>query len=170
MKLIGVINQFSLSFSEFWAARGARERTMLAAGALVVISGLFYILLVDPALTGRQQMQDSLPVQRQQVAQMREMAKEAAALAGKPAAPRIVLSNEMIASALARHGLKPKSVMLAGDQAKVQLAAVSFSGMLNWLTDIQRGALLSVSDANIVALAQPDMVDATITLRLPSHE
>jgi type II secretory pathway component PulM len=51
----------------------------------------------------------------------------------------------------------------------VQLAAVSFSGTLNWLDDMQRNALLSVTDANIVALAQPDMVNATFTLRLPKE-
>jgi hypothetical protein len=35
---------------------------------------------------------------------------------------------------------------------------------------VQKSALLSVVDANIVALAQPDMVNAIITLRKPSHE
>jgi type II secretory pathway component PulM len=42
--------------------------------------------------------------------------------------------------------------------------------MMNWLVEMQKTALLSVVDANIVALAQPDMVNATFTLRLPLHE
>jgi general secretion pathway protein M len=170
MKLAGLLDQSSLSFSEFWAARATRERTMLAVATLVVTFALFYILLIDPALTGRQRLNQNLPVQRQQVAQMQAMAKEASALAGKSAAPQIVLSKENIEAALARNGLKPQSVMLTGDFAKVQLAAVSFSGTMNWLDDMRRTALVSVSDAAIVALAQPGMVDATITLRLPSNE
>ena len=164
------MDRSSLSFSEFWAARDARERAMLAVAALVVTFGLFYALLIDPALAGRERLNKDLPVLRQQVAQMQAMAKEAAALSGKPAAPPIALSRENIEAALARNGLKPLSVMLTGDFAKVQLAAVSFSGTLNWLDDMQKTALLSVTDANIVALAQPDMVNATITLHQPAHE
>ncbi len=60
--------------------------------------------------------------------------------------------------------------MLTGDFAKVQLASVSFAGTLNWLDDMQKTALLSVVDASIVALAQPDMVNATFTLRQQRNE
>jgi general secretion pathway protein M len=101
---------------------------------------------------------------------MQALSKEAAAFAGKSAAPMAAMSKENIEAALARNGLKPQSVILTGDFAKVQLAAVSFAGTLNWLDDLQKTALLSVVDANIVALPQPDMVNATFTLRQPSHE
>jgi len=170
MNLTGLLNQSRQSFSEFWAVRDARERAMLAVAALVVTVGLAYALLIDPALSGRDQLNKNLPVLRQQVAQMQALSKEAAALSGKSAAPLIAMSKENIEAALARNGLKPQSVMLTGDFAKVQLSAVSFAGTLNWLDDMQKTALLSVVDANIVVLAQPDMVNATFTLRQPSHE
>jgi general secretion pathway protein M len=170
MNLTGLLNQSRQSFSEFWAVRDARERAMLAVAALVVTFGLAYALLIDPALAGRDQLNKNLPVLRQQVAQMQALSKEAAALSGKSAAPLIAMSKENIEAALARNGLKPQSVILTGDFAKVQLAAVSFAGTLNWLDDLQKTALLSVIDANIVALPQPDMVNATFTLRQPSHE
>ena len=170
MNLTGLLNQSRQSFSEFWAVRDARERAMLAVAALVVTFGLAYALLIDPALAGRDQLNKNLPVLRQQVAQMQALSKEAAALSGKSAAPLIAMSKENIEAALARNGLKPQSVILTGDFAKVQLAAVSFAGTLNWLDDLQKTALLSVVDANIVALPQPDMVNATFTLRQPSHE
>jgi general secretion pathway protein M len=170
MNLTGLLNESRQSFSEFWAVRDARERAMLAVAALVVTFGLAYALLIDPALAGRDQLNKNLPVLRQQVAQMQALSKEAAALSGKSAAPLIAMSKENIEAALARNGLKPQSVILTGDFAKVQLAAVSFAGTLNWLDDLQKTALLSVVDANIVALPQPDMVNATFTLRQPSHE
>jgi general secretion pathway protein M len=170
MNLTGLLNESRQSFSEFWAVRDARERAMLAVAALVVTFGLAYALLIDPALAGRDQLNKNLPVLRQQVAQMQALSKEAAALSGKSAAPLIAMSKENIEAALARNGLKPQSVILTGDFAKVQLAAVSFAGTLNWLDDLQKTALLSVIDANIVALPQPDMVNATFTLRQPSHE
>jgi general secretion pathway protein M len=178
MNLTSLWDQSRLSFSEFWAVRDARERAMLAVATLVVTIGLAYTLLIDPALSGRDRLNKNLPMLRQQVAQMQALSREAAALsgksasalAGKSATPLIAMSKQNIEAALARNGLKPQSVMLTGDFAKVQLAAASFSGTLNWLDDMQKSALLSVVDANIVALAQPDMVNATFTLRLPSHE
>jgi len=170
MNLTGLLNQSRQSFSEFWAVRDTRERAMLAVAALVVTFGLAYALLIDPALSGRDQLNKNLPVLRQQVAQMQALSKETAALSGKSASPLIAMSKENIEAALARNGLKPQSVMLTGDFAKVQLSAVSFAGTLNWLDDMQKTALLSVVDANIVVLAQPDMVNATFTLRQPGKD
>ena len=178
MNLTGLLGQPRQSFSEFWAVRDARERAMLAVAGLVVTFGLAYALLIDPALAGRDQLNKNLPELRQQVAQLQALSKEAAALfgksasslAGKSASPLIAMSKENIEAALARNGLKPQSVILTGDFAKVQLAAVSFAGTLNWLDDMQKTALLSVVDANIVVLAQPDMVNATFMLRQPRNE
>lgn len=178
MNPAGLLDQSRQSFSEFWAARNARERMTLVAAALVVTFGLVYALLIDPALAGRKQLNNNLPVLRQQVAQMQALSKEAAALseklaqplAGKPGSPWTAMSKENIEAALARNGLKPQNVTLTGDYAKVQLATASFAGTLNWLDDMQKSALLSVVDANIVALDKPDMVNATFTLRQPRNE
>lgn len=178
MNLKALLGQSRLSFSEFWAVRDARERAMLALAALAVIFGLAYALLIDPAMTGRERLNKDLPELHRQVAQMQALAKEAASLSGRPAsgsagisaAPLIAISKQNIEAALTRNGLKPQSVMLTGEFAKVQLALVSFAGTLNWLDDMQKTALLSVTDANIVALAQPDMVNATFTLRQQRNE
>ena len=40
MNLADLINRYRLAFSEFWAARNARERTLLALAGLVVAFGL----------------------------------------------------------------------------------------------------------------------------------
>ena len=165
MNLTSLWGQSRQSFSEFWAARDARERAMLAVAALVVTIGLAYLLLIDPAFSGRDRLNKNLPMLRQQVAQMQALSREAAALSAKPATPLIEMSKQNIEAALARNGLKPQSVMLTGDFAKVQLASVSFAGTMNWVDEMQKTALLSVVDANIVALDKPDMVNATFTLR-----
>lgn len=170
MNLTNLLNQSGQSFSEFWAARNARERAMLAAATIVVALGLIYALLIAPALTGREQLSKNMPVLRQQVAQMQALSKEVKALSGISAPPIPAMSKESIEAALARKGLKPQSVILTGDLAKVQLAAVSFAGTLSWLDDMQKNALLSVTDANIIALAQADIADVTLTLRQPRNE
>jgi general secretion pathway protein M len=170
MSLTGLLDKSRQSFSEFWAARDARERTMLVVAALAVTFGLAYALLIDPALSGRERLNKNLPVLRQQVAQIQALSKEAAAFSEKSATPLIIMSKENIEAALARNSVKPQSVMLTGDYAKVQLAAVSFAGMLKCLDEMQKTGLGSVVDANIVALAQPDMVNATLTLRQPRNK
>ena len=80
------------------------------------------------------------------------------------------ISVESIKAALEAKGIKPQSVTLSGGLAKVQLAAVSFAGTLNWLDEMQKTARLSVADANIVVQDKPDTVNATLTLRRPGNE
>lgn len=165
-----LLNQSRQSLSEFWSAHDARERTMIVTAAVVIGFGVIYSLLIDPALTGRSQLSKNLPVLRQQTAQLQALSKEAAVLSGKPALPVAVMSRESIEAALVRKGLRPQNVILAGDLAKVQLVAASFSGTLNWLDDMQKTALLFVTDANIIALDKPDMVNVTLTLRQHRNE
>jgi general secretion pathway protein M len=170
MSLSNTLNRSAQSFSEFWNARNARERRLLAAATVVVILGLLYALLIGPALSGRDQLNKSLPQQRQQVAQLQAMAKEAAGLSAKAAPSVPAMSRESIEAALARKGLKAQTVALTGDVARVQLSSASFAGLIGWLDDMQKTALLSVVEANIVAQAQPDTVNATLTLRQQKSE
>ncbi len=170
MNLTSLLNQFRQSLSGFWLVRDARERAMLAIAVAVAALGIFYALLIDPALTGRDQLHKYLPELRRQVAQLQVLSEEAAAFSGKDAPPVAAIAEESIKSTLARKGLKPQSVVLSGDLAKVQLAVVSFADTLEWLDDMQKTAGLSVVDAKIVALAQPDMVNVTLTLRQQRNE
>ena len=165
MNLNGFMERSSQSFSQFWAARDARERVILAVAAALAMSGLIFAALFYPALTGRDQMNKDLPALRQQVALLQALSIEAAAFSRKAALPVASVTRENIDAALARKGLKPQSVTLTGDLVKVQLAAAPFSGTLNWLDEMQKSSLLSVVDANIVALVKPDTIDATFTLR-----
>jgi general secretion pathway protein M len=165
MNFIGTQNRFAQSWSAFWTGRNPRERMLLAAAAMAVAAGVLYILLMAPALTGREQLKKNLPVLRQQVAQMQMMSKEVGSISGKVAPAVAPISRETLEAALARKGLKPQNLTLSGETARVQMTSVSFAGVIDWLDEMQKTALLSVIDANIVALAQPDMVNVTLTLR-----
>ncbi len=170
MKLPAFWNQTRQSLSEFWAALEARERAMLTAGIVVALLGLIYALLLDPALSGRSRLDKNMPEMRQQVAQMQALAQEAAAYSAQSATPMPAVSQESIRAALEAKSLKPQNVTLTGDVAKVQLASVSFAGVLNWIDEMQKISRLSVIDANIVVLEKPDTVNATLTLRQPRNE
>lgn len=170
MNLSGLFGQSGQSLAKFWAARDARAHTLISAVAVAVALGLYYALLISPALTGRAQLNKNLPELRQQVAQLRALAQDAAAFSGQSAPPPAAISEESIKAALAHKGLKPQSVALDGGLVKVQFTDASFAATLEWLGDMQKTVRLSVVEANIVALAQPDRVNAALTLRQQGNE
>ncbi|RZI43830.1 type II secretion system protein M [Herbaspirillum sp. HC18] len=153
------------SLSTFWNERNKRERNMLAAAIAVVVLGLIYALLIDPALSGRADMEKKLPSLRQQAAEVQALSKEASAQAGKamPAPPP--MTRESIEASLARKGLKAQSVTVSGELAKVQMNGVPFSATTDWLGEVQKSARLTVVEAVVEGQSQPDTVNANLTLR-----
>jgi general secretion pathway protein M len=158
------------SFAAFWEARNARERAILAGGAALLMLGLLYAILLGPALSGRERMNKDLPQLRAQVAQLQALARDAAGLASSTPANPAPLTKEGLEADLARRSLKADSVAVTGEIARLQLSAVSFAALVGWLDEIQKSALVSVVEANIVAQAQPDTVNATLTLRQQKGE
>lgn len=170
MSLTSTLNGLTHPLSTFWSARNARERMLIAVAMMVIVLGLFYLLLIDPALSGRERLSKNLPVLRQQVAELQSMAREAGGLSAKGAPTAAPLSKESLEAGLVQKGLKPQNVALTGDTARVQLAAVPFAGVINWLDEMQKTALLSVVEANVVALPEAGQVNATFTLRQQKSE
>lgn len=159
------MNAMKQALTSFWSERNQRERTMLVAALAVIAMGLFYLLLIDPAITGRRDLEKRLPVLRQQAAEVRALSKEATTLSGAASAAPPAMTRETLEASLTRKGLKAQNVSLTGELAKVQLNSVSFAGVLEWLDEMHRTARVSVQDASVEALPQPDTVNATFTLR-----
>jgi general secretion pathway protein M len=158
------------SMASFWGERNTREQHMLIAAMAAIVLGLLYVLLIDPALSGREILQKQLPALRQQAAQVQALSKEAAALGSKTAAPPAPMTRESIESSLNRKGLKPQSVTLTGNQARVQLSGVSFADPVQWLDEMNKGARVSVMEATVNAQEQAGIVNATLTLRQQGGE
>jgi general secretion pathway protein M len=159
------LNGLKESLSAFWMERNARERHALTLASAVIVLALLYLIFISPALDGRAQLQKNLPALRQQAAELQVLAKQASTVATVNAPPAPVLTKESIETALARQGLKPQSVVNTGELTKVQLSSSSFSGLVNWLDEMQKTARLSLVEANIEALAPVDTVNASLTLR-----
>jgi len=149
----------------FWQQRNRREQLMLTAAAGVVLCALIYLVLIEPAMTGRQRLQSSLPSLRQQTIELQQLLRQAQALPTTAQRPAVAFSQSDIEQALARNNLSSKRIALSGDSAKLELAASSFSGLLNFLQEVQKTAGWQVSEASFNATAQPGLVDTTITLR-----
>jgi general secretion pathway protein M len=171
MTMTGRLTEVTQPLSAFWSARNAREQTLLSVAMIVIVFGLVYLLLIDPALSGRAQLSKNLPVLRQQVAELQAMSKEASGLAAKGAAPVAPISRDSLEASLVRKGMKPQNIALTGDDVvRVQLAAVPFAGVIDWLDEMQRTAALSTVEANVVALPEAGQVNATLTLRQQKSE
>ena len=160
-----ILNELKQAVLTFWSERNKRERYMLAAAIAVIVLGLFYALLIDPALSGRKDLEKKLPALRAQAAEVQALAKDAAALGSKAAAPVPAATKEGIETSLNGKGLKPQSVALNEDVVRVQLNGVSFAGLIDWLGDMQKSMRLSVFDAKIDAQEKTDTVNATLSLR-----
>ena len=159
------MNGLKQKFSAFWSERNKREQNMLLAAAVVIVLGLVYVLLIDPALSGRAELEKRLPALRQQAAEVQALAKEASEAAGNTSAAPPPMTRESIESSLARKGLKAQGVTVSGELAKVQLNGASFAAATDWLAEVQKTARLSVAEAVVEANPQPDTVNANFTLR-----
>jgi general secretion pathway protein M len=151
--------------SEFWQERNARERTILRMAGALLLLALVYLLLLNPPLSGRAQLDKTLPQLRQQAAELQSLAATAAQLAQQPPSPFVPATPETIAAALARQNLKAQSVLLSGDILKVQLTNASFAALVSWLDEQQRTSRLVVTEAAFDVQPALDMVNATLTLR-----
>lgn len=164
------MNELKQALLTFWSERNQRERTMLIIAIAVVVAALLYLLLINPAISGRRDLQKRLPALRQQAAELQAMAKETATLSSKTPPPAAAVTKESLEASLTRRGLKPQSVSLTGDLAKIQLSAASFANITAWLNEMQQTARLTVVEANVEALQQSDTVNATMTLRQQKGE
>lgn len=159
------MNGLKDTFSAFWQERNPRERNILAAGAAFLVLALVYLLFINPALSGRAQLEKSLPQLRQQAAELQALARQATELNAAGATPAAPVTKESIEADLTRRSIKPQSVLVSGDMIKLQLQGVSFAAVTNWLDGMQKTARTSLVEGNFEAQTGIDTVNATLTLR-----
>lgn len=147
-----------------WLARTEQERKFLAVGAAVAALALVYALFIGPALAGRAQLTKDLPQLRQQAAQLRAMALEAAELAGQPVLQVTPMTRESLSASLAARSINPQSLAMTGEYARLQLTGVSFANLVSWLDAQRREHRIALQDAAFTAQSPAGQVDATLTL------
>ncbi len=165
MKMQGNQQRFVQPVTDFWQARNPRERMILALAAGLILLALFYLVLIEPAMNARAQLSRAVPQLRQQVAEMQTLAKEAQTLPAPAEQAPTPVTREAVEAALNSHSLKAQNLNVNGGVVQVQFSNVAFSGVLSWLGSLRGSSMLEVTDANIVAQSQPDIVNATLTLR-----
>jgi general secretion pathway protein M len=115
-------------------------------------------------------LRKTLPNLRQNVAQMLALSKEAGELADADAPIVEPVSRTSVEAALSRNGLKSQNLSVNNGVIVAQFSGVSFAQLIRWLQDMQKTAMTTVVESNIVAQDQPDTVNATLTLRQQRNE
>jgi len=150
------------TFNQFWEARQQRERQYLIAAALFVVGLLIYLIAIEPALSGREELRKSLPNLHQQAAQMQLMAQELAAIPS--AENRHEVSRELVETAMAGNGLKAQTLSVNDGIVRAQFSSAAMSGLQGWLLDLQKSGGLFVEEIKITGL-EGGLVSANLTLR-----
>ena len=156
-----------MSLAGAWRARPERERSLIAAGAVVLAAMLVVALVWLPLERTRVRLADQLPELRASVAALERDAAEAKRIRALPPtipANRPPLAPLMAANAWARE--MPGVQLTVPDEKHVRLAGedISFTALLEWLANAQAAHGLRVESARIEALASPGRVRAELTL------
>lgn len=159
------IQKLQASAQAFWQERTEQERRMLSIGGAVVGLGLFYGVLIDPAMEGRAKLRAQLPQMRQEAAELQAMSRIAMELKGRTPIQSPRMTSDTLNASLSASGLKASSLAITGDYAKLELKGAPFAQVAAWLDTQRRTGAVAVYDANIAGTSTPGMVDASLTLQ-----
>lgn len=156
-------------FDAFWNARNPREQAILGGGTLILVLVFGYLLLWEPASTGRDRLMRNLPAQRADLAEMETLAQEARGLQASPAPSlRGDALTQALQDSLGQHGLKATRLAATGDNAiQLQIDKASFGAVASWLQDVRAQQRLKVTDARISYVGATALVNVTATLQGP---
>ena len=165
MSAMTAVGRIKDQFNLYWIARTEQERKFLTIGGIACAVMLVYALLVAPALDGRARLLKEQPLLAQQAAQLQALALEAGELARQTPPQVTPMSRDSLGESLAARSLKPESLTMTGEYAKVQLNNVAFANVYSWLEAQRRENRIAVLDATITAAAPLGQVNASLTLR-----
>jgi general secretion pathway protein M len=153
------------SFTHFWEARQQRERQYLLLAAVFFVLMLLYLIAIEPALSGREELKKSLPVLHQQAAQMQQYAQQFSALPSTD--NRHEISRELIETSMSRQGLKAQTLSVNDSVVRAQFASVAMSSLQSWLLEMQKNSSLFVDEIKLSGL-DGGMVSVNLVLRQTS--
>ncbi|MBI3283677.1 MAG: type II secretion system protein M [Burkholderiales bacterium] len=149
----------------YWQQRDQRERRMLSAAAAFIVLSLIYLLVLNPALSGRTQLQNKIPLLRQQVAEMAALSTQQAQLAASLSELVTPISREQVDTSLTRRGVKSQALAVSDDIVRLQILSVNYSDLMEWLVEMQKASRLTVEEARVTALPEKGQVSVSLTLK-----
>ena len=155
---------------ELWGSLAAKERRLVAAGAVLLGLTVLYLLLWLPLQQELSRLRAGVPEAQTQLARMRQQAAAIQPFRGRtatiPAPGTLVPVVEQSATG---RGLRKQITRLEADGSQgVQITAetVSFNSLIAWLADLRESHSLVTDNLNVDAHTTPGSVNAKIRLRV----
>lgn len=155
-----------------WRLRTQRERTIIAAGAVLVAVAALYAFLWHPGMAAIRSLSEQLPRLHAQVEEMQVLRSELAALRGGAVSGRPPASPALLQSMLEADPLVKAAVRIQwrGERRlSLEAPAIDFDRWVDLVTRLQRELGVRVEQCAIAALAQPGMVKMEAVLTLPAE-
>jgi general secretion pathway protein M len=156
-----------VSLAHLWRSRSERERSVLGAGLVVLVVMLVVALVWLPLERTRVRLASELPALRASVSALERDAEEVRRVRALP--PTVPANPAPLAPLIAANAWArdlPGVLVTVPDEKHVRLAGadLSFTALLDWLTNAQAAHGLRVESARIDALPAPGRVRAELTL------
>jgi type II secretory pathway component PulM len=156
-----------MSFADLWRSRSTRERRNVTAGLAVLGVMLVAALVWLPLERMRARLATELPEMRASVSALERDAEDVRRVRALP--PTIPANPAPLAPLIAANAWGrdlPGVQFTVPDEKHVRLAGadLSFTALLDWLTNAQAAHGLRVESARIEALPAPGRVRAELTL------
>ncbi|MCU6433144.1 type II secretion system protein M [Undibacterium sp. Jales W-56] len=161
MKAVGLMD----TISSYVQQLETRERRMLLLGVASIVAALLYFVGIDPAWSGKKQLQKAIPQLKQQVAEMDVLSKQSAQLGTVMAENVDAVSREMVELSLSRRGLKAQNLSVSDDIVRLQISAAAYPSLMEWLLEVQKSSRLTVEESKLTALAESGQVSAVLTMK-----
>ena len=144
---------------------------MVLTASIAVFVTLFYLVLWEPVFKGIEEQKQRADNQRQILSWMQNAAEEVSALKASGARPQASQQNQSISTVVERSAVSAgirsdiNKIEAEGKQGiKVQMKAVNFNRLLQWLGDLQNRYGVNVKNLSVDIGEKPGMVSARVTL------
>lgn len=154
---------------QFWSERAPREKSILLAGAAVVIFAIVYLLAVDPAISGIARLERGLPQTRAQAAKLDALLAEVKNLRSRAQVATLSQqeSRTAVEKTLAGAGLKASRVVpLSDGDLQLTFANVPYAAWAVWLAGVERELGGRATNVTATSTGTPGNVDVELALRL----
>lgn len=155
-------------FIQRWQSLAVREKSVLLAGATILVLIVIYLLL-EPALERRERLQSDIPRMRENLVWMQAQVPELQQLlgtnAGRPSGEP--LSVALVEDLLRQSGIHEQvSELRPVDQSvSLRFDDVSYSGLIQFLSALTSRTAARVGAAGIRRLETTGHVEASLTLK-----
>lgn len=154
-------------FNAWWRSLESRERQTLAAGTLIATLILIYLLIVEPMMLYRENLQQRVDAQRRNISWMLAAAEIIAVQPNRAPAPGGNASLLGVIDQTARTAQLGSALKRAQqDQdggVRVRMEAAAFDSLVIWLDTLDRNHAISPVDMTIEDRAETGLIDANIT-------